>query len=144
MARKQQSFTLKAHPYNHTIKFHITRESYSRLTKDKEVHEDDSIQGLTYSKDGIIHIGIFEHDVDVLVHEITHAVIYLFDTIGMDINMQTQEAMAYLMGSLTGKAWAKIEKLKALNESIELKKNDERNRDGLLWDQFMSQGKSIL
>lgn len=121
MARQQQSFTLKAHPFEVDVKFHLTRASFKRAIKDKEIRkslEDEDHEGITYRQDDIVHIGIFTEGLNVLIHELTHAVIDIFDGIEMPINLNTQEPVAYLMGSLSEKAWDKITKLRMKNEAV--------------------------
>lgn len=115
MARQQQSFTLKAHPFEVSVRFHLTRESFKRAVKDpetKKILDSEDHEGLTYRQEDVVHIGIFTLGLNVLIHELTHAVIDIFDGIEMPINLVTQEPVAYLMGSLAEKAWNRIETMR--------------------------------
>ncbi|EFM0018489.1 TPA: hypothetical protein IHD35_000551 [Escherichia coli] len=45
-------------------------------------------------------VGVFDNDLTTLVHEVQHAVINLCHYIGMPINTQTTEAVAYIYDSI--------------------------------------------
>ena len=47
-----------------------------------------------------IVIGVFNGDLGVLVHEVTHLVTHVFEYIGADINAHTTEPFAYLIESV--------------------------------------------
>lgn len=54
--------------------------------------------------DGVIYIPTFKNDpiyVSNLVHELVHAVVDMLDYVGMPINKESDECMAYAMGYLT-------------------------------------------
>lgn len=61
-----------------------------------------SCEGVVSSDDsrGNMVIGIFSPKSDLLVHELSHAVINIFHFIGMEVNTHTTEAFAYMLESL--------------------------------------------
>ena len=61
------------------------------------------------AKDGSIVISVLEYSLDDMIHELYHAVTYIMAFIGHEINKDTDEPAAYLMGYLT-KEFLKIEK----------------------------------
>lgn len=57
-----------------------------------------------------IIIAVFDNKIGTLIHELQHAVIYLSDYIGMNINMQTSEAFCYFIDNILYKQCVKINK----------------------------------
>lgn len=106
---KQKSFTLDASPYERKIRVFLTKEVYKKAAKIKD--DDLDCDGCTDGDGDLILVGVFDNKIETLVHEMSHAVIEIFDHIGQPINKESEEAFSYLLGNLTGKAAKKITKL---------------------------------
>lgn len=116
---KQKSFTLDASPYSRKIRIHVTKSSYKKATKTKD---DLDCDGCTDDSADLIQVGIFDNKIETLVHELSHAVIEIFDHIGQPINKDSEEAFAYLLGNLAGKAAKKITKLTQDDNDVDEKR----------------------
>lgn len=97
---------LNCNPYtNVNIWFTNSHKLYSlqvmKIRDEPAIQEYDSA-GVVSADDsrGNMVIGMFCSSSDVLVHELSHAVINIFHFIGMDVNIHTTEAFAYMLESL--------------------------------------------
>ncbi len=94
---------LDTHPYGVDIWFTnselLHAKQVSKIRKEPPIKECAGLVSSNDSRSQMV-IGIFVPSSAVLVHEISHAVINVFDCIGMDINTWTTEAFAYLIESL--------------------------------------------
>lgn len=119
--KPQVSFTLQAHPFEVKVRVHLSKQSFRKGVKDKEIREtqeDDYPLGWTVREDNIIHIGLFDRSINTLMHELTHAVIMIYTELGMPINDDTSESVAFMMGILAEKAWKKISALEGKDDGL--------------------------
>lgn len=96
---------LNIHPYYQDVWFTNSRILYvkqvSKIRDDViDVHDYLGIVSYSESRSSIV-IGCFNGDVPTLVHELSHACIDILEGVGMDVNIHTTEAFAYLIESLT-------------------------------------------
>lgn len=91
--------------YHHALCVYFTKERWNKALPDypKDIQWGTA---LNHQKESTIHMGLFvppTHECfqKVLVHELGHVCINLFHNIGMDVNLETQEAFCYLIGDLT-------------------------------------------
>ncbi|HFL4765767.1 TPA: hypothetical protein ACG33R_001400 [Escherichia coli] len=96
---------INCHPYPARIWFTNSHRFHS-IKCDAELIETEGSEGcsgICSSSEpdrGRQVIGLFENDLATLVHEVEHAVINLCHYIGMPINTQTTEAVAYIFDSI--------------------------------------------
>lgn len=97
---------LNCSPYSNVdVWFTNSHKLYSRqvekISEDPPVLEDEAA-GVVSSNDsrGRMVVGMFYPNSDLLVHELSHVVINIFHFIGMEINVHTTEAFAYMLESL--------------------------------------------
>ncbi|TKI02958.1 hypothetical protein [Martelella alba] len=95
---------INCHPYPCEIWFTTSRKKFNRLHK--KIFGEDNLCELGA---GIVvpdmHrqrmiIGVFDDSADTLVHEVSHLVIDIFNAVGMEVNIETTEAFAYLFESI--------------------------------------------
>lgn len=96
---------LDVRPYYADIWFTNSKSLYLRKRSEIGVTPDPWLDGAggmtTYYENGWQQVvGIFNRDKETLVHELSHAVINLFNGVGMPINQDTSEAFCYLIGDL--------------------------------------------
>ena len=87
-----------------------SREAFFEVVQEwgSEEHEfDTDVSGLCWSdpENGIL-VGVFEDGIKTLIHELTHASIFVLQRIGADPNDSNGELMAFLMEYLFDKATA--------------------------------------
>lgn len=80
------------------------KEAYKELNnKDVDIL---GCLGMFSRNDCDLIIGVFNNDVVTLVHELSHAVMYIFDTVGIPLSSDNSETYCYYMDSLLKQAKA--------------------------------------
>lgn len=93
---------IKTSPYHINVWFTDSPDLYvkqvEKITGEWEESPGKTCGGICfYTKDRLnIIIGLFDDSMYTLVHEVTHAVLRLFEGVGMKVCGQTTEAHAYL------------------------------------------------
>lgn len=88
------------------VVLHITTDMKAFYKRRKAINGfTDSVEGILgmcsrNAASDIMIIGLFSKDASVLVHEVSHAVINIFEAVSMDVNQHTTEAFAYLFESI--------------------------------------------
>lgn len=110
--------------YGGIVKVYDLREEfvkdYKVYVKEKDEPDDDftNADGATAisetDPDGypVYLVGIFEDDVDTLVHECAHLTIHIVERAGFEITNDTSEPFCYLLGDLFLKIQSALETLK--------------------------------
>ncbi|QIO03286.1 hypothetical protein HYQ37_gp081 [Salmonella phage pertopsoe] len=97
---------LDCHPYFPDIWFTNSRilflQQLSKIRDEGIIHDLEDTIGMVSSDEsrGKMVVGVFISDSGVLVHELSHAVINIFESVNMVANTHTTEAFAYLLESL--------------------------------------------
>lgn len=96
---------LNCHPYPGQIWFTNCQKFHALKCEEACIDTDgaDGSAGICSSNEpdrGRQVIGLFDNDLNTLTHEVQHAVINICHYIGMPINTQTTEAVAYIYESL--------------------------------------------
>ncbi|AGY47625.1 hypothetical protein Maynard_108 [Salmonella phage Maynard] len=97
---------LDCHPYFPDIWFTNSRilflQQLSKIRDEGIIHDLEDTIGMVSSDEsrGKMVVGVFISDSGVLVHELSHAVINIFEAVNMVANTHTTEAFAYLLESL--------------------------------------------
>jgi hypothetical protein len=90
--------------YNRNIQLHITHASFNAALKEHapEAHECDFHLGrcVMSGKTNMILIGWFNQRKGTLVHELAHAVFFILETAGVNVNADDSEAYCYLLDYL--------------------------------------------
>lgn len=94
---------LNTHPYPCSVWFtnseRLHRQQVLKFRDNPPPVCDYGVTSRDYSGMNIC-IGVFDNNHCTLSHELCHAVIDIFDAVGMAVNMETTEAFAYLYESL--------------------------------------------
>jgi hypothetical protein len=97
---------LDCHPYFPDIWFTNSRilfsQQLSKIRDDGVPNDFGDTIGMVSSNEsrGKMVVGVFIPNSGVLVHELSHAVINIFEAVNMTANTHTTEAFAYLLESL--------------------------------------------
>ena len=90
-----------AAPYGVKICFTSDRREWARRHGSKVEDYEDSLGLCAWVGDNKIAVGVFDDSLYTLVHEVTHAVLNVLESVGIDPISNKGECMAYLMDYLT-------------------------------------------
>lgn len=88
--------TYTAHPYGCKVSLYTDGDAYEK----KSGYSVEGCAGLTGWVDGNLSIYVGDEDPATLVHEITHAVLYILEHVGIEPLSSNGEPMAYLMDNM--------------------------------------------
>lgn len=106
---------LNTHPYPASVWFTADEAAFMRKRTELTGREPEQMSiGWCAATDdrGSMVVGVFDGGVSTAVHELSHAAINVFHYVGLDVNLHTTEAFAYLLGSLFEQAAKHLEKQK--------------------------------
>jgi hypothetical protein len=92
-------------PYCWRLYLFNDREKYAAFAKKHTGHDDERLQTvegycITRPQRGEVYVGVFVGAASTLVHELTHAVFWILESVGVPLTGECSEASAYLMGHL--------------------------------------------
>lgn len=89
---------LQINPYPATLFFTCDREEYNNKREEYTSVPIDTYEagGICSDFDDIFLVGIFDNEISTIIHELNHVCIKVFTFIGMNVNLETQEAFCYL------------------------------------------------
>lgn len=103
--------TIRAEPYGWRVRVFRDREQWARVTarngfgslRDRRIEASDC-GGITSTdcETKRAYVGIFEESVNTLSHEMTHVALEILSNAGVRFTPTNNEAIAYLVGYLTG------------------------------------------
>lgn len=97
---------IKVDIYSYEVIIVGTREAFNAAVKRRGFEPADTgdAAGVCYSFSHVSFIGIFDREIDTLVHELTHATLFILKSRSIDPLSSNGEPAAYLMEYLFNRA----------------------------------------
>lgn len=108
----KDALNLRMNPFNHGCSFVTRRKSFRKFCEccDTDGLDQSVGRAIMCQCKGrtTFYFGVFDGEVDTLVHELAHIVFMLFDYVGVDARNDQGEAFAYMQGWLLGECMPKL------------------------------------
>lgn len=103
---KQPVLNIEVTPYKNHLRLYTDEAKYIAAVKEYDPNMDEErvqwCQGqCTSCQDGALIVGYFNGGLEVLVHELTHAVFYIFERVRTEASAANSEPFCYLLEHLT-------------------------------------------